>query len=315
MKISTQQLKGINTNHLQSGNKLDIYIIKTTIKVTTDHFAAIASKEGSKELFFIKSHLTENGKKLIKREYANQKFFLKLTQNNTNCGFNFLNPILKNDLLIYPKLSDKTTWMSQDNPENHNFSPKTAKIEDYIENFMQFERIAHSINYNSLPKEIINFNEFRQGDLLNKLNNNSTYLLKKELISQSEANLAKELLDRYPKNTWSYQHGDLVPWHIAKTREGKYILVDLGWARWAPKYWDIAYYILQMVGYANNEEDALKMIITAQKSFKDDPNFNNLLKPIILYRMMRLARELNEQHKSPEQAKKVIKFVRTHFSK
>lgn len=90
------------------------------------------------------------------------------------------------------------------------------------------------------------------------------------------------------------------------------ILIDSGWAGWSFKYYDFAYFILQMIGYANRMDDALLMLKTVRREFGKDDNFENLFKAAMFYRGMRLARELDENHSRRDLAERLIEFVRKH---
>jgi hypothetical protein len=96
----------------------------------------------------------------------------------------------------------------------------------------------------------------------------------------------------------AFQHHDLVPWHMARKRsDRKLILADSGWSGWSLKYYDIAYFVLQMIGYTERTDEALRFLEIAKNEFQFDAQFQKTLSTPLSYRGIRLALELYNQGK------------------
>lgn len=278
----------------------------STIKKGGDCEAASAIR--NKKRYFIKWATNESGKKQIEREFINQKFLRKLSEEQ-DIGFSFLQPKLELGILIYPELKEGVTWFSKSNPEAVNFRPKVLPLKNYLNQIVIFEKVIQKIKFDNLPIFIKKDWQARRKDISKNFNNNLNYLQEKKLISINNARKINSCFFNYYDN-WAYQHHDVLPWHIVKRNQNnRLILVDAGWAGWSFQYYDIAYYILQMVGYANRPHDSIKFLNTMKKEFYSDKEFSDKLKAAISYRFIKLVKELYENQSSPSQAKKVIKFV------
>jgi hypothetical protein len=277
------------------------------IKKTPEYMVFLAREARGSENVFIKIPSLEENKQFIEREYVNQLFLHKLSKCE-DCGFEFLEPRMRDEVLVYPDISKQVTWLGQTSPEKKDFQPTVEPIDKYLKQMIKLQKALLKVEYNILPDFIKQDWQSRKKGIINNLNNDAQFLYKHKLISNKERKSAEESLDE-KKIKWNYQHHDIVPWHIGRVNDSLF-LVDAGWAGWSMRYFDIVYYALQMIGYAGREEDAQKMLRQAKSEFDRDSWISENLKRVAWYRGIRLARELFELRKYPSGANKVLEFIR-----
>lgn len=242
------------------------------------------------EKIFVKKPKTENGVEMNTREFYNQKFLRTATEGQ-DVGFEFLTPIFDKKVLVYPDISEAVDWLATDN------TPQTpmANLDEYIAEMVQFIRFCLAIPYESIPSEIKLDAQKRVANVWSNFETDSTLLLEAAILSETDKIRMKNCLGD-GINKQAFQHHDMVPWHMArKHSDGKIILVDSGWSGWSFKYYDIAYFVLQMIGYAERPRDALRFLEIIKKEFQSDPQFQKTLSTSLSYRGIRLATERYKQ--------------------
>lgn len=287
---------------------LENYNIDKVIKESEDYVVAKArNKRGNKKVF-IKFGLNHEGEKMIMREYVNQKFLFEKSKSEKNFGFIFLEPVIDGKVLVYPDIEETVEWVGK----SDSFSPKSefkiAKPAVYFDSFIKFEKVMQGIKWDELPESVRNDWSERKLKMNNHFSDNIEYALKNGFFDKTISNKLVEVFEKYFDN-WSYQHHDVVPWHIGNLGDGRLILIDSGWAGWSLKYYDFAYYALQMIGYANKPQDAAAFFNAIEEDFKKEVNFKGILMASIVYRGMKLIKELTEEHNAPNSAFSVARFM------
>jgi len=227
---------------------------------------------------FVKEALTDEGQGMILREYNNQKFLFETSQ-KMNLGFVFLEPRLEGNKLILSCLDENYKWLG--NIANK----KTIEpLEKYLEPMIIFLKACQKINLDDLPEAIKEDGRLRKQHAFSKISVDLDYLIsvgvlekkfKAELISPVERILDKN----------AFQHHDVVPWHMAKNQiTRKIVLIDSGWAGISFALYDAAYFILQMIGYGEREDEAKKFISALKEDFSDSTLFDELLSGALAYR-------------------------------
>jgi len=266
----------------------DIKIIRETADLLI--YSGIIKDEN----IFIKEAKSENGIVMNEREFNNQTFLKKMTDGR-DVGFEFLTPKLEDKKLIYPDITKQSTWLAKD------FLPETkmAPLSEYAKEMIKFMRFCLDIKFDQIPAELKKDNKKRRDNLLEKFEKDARYLLENGIIKIADIKKIEEKvkLGLYAHNQ-AFQHHDIVPWHMArKHHDGGLILVDAGWSGWSLKYYDIAYYILQMIGYSERKNEALDFLNIIKKDFADDPMFKETLFIPLSYRGIRLSAELVQRGK------------------
>lgn len=272
----------------------EIKIIKET-----EDLSIFTAKENGKSLFF-KKPKTKNGIIMNTRESNNQKFLINITQ-GYDVGFEFLEPKLEDNAIVYPDVNQFATFLAKsENPKDNH-----ALLSDYIEEMIKFIKFTLQIPYSDIPEEIKIDSQIRKENIWNKFNIDSEFVIAAGLITKNDISKIRSLIEGGLERM-AFQHHDLVPWHMArKTNDQKLILIDSGWSGWSLKYYDVAYYVLQMVGYARKKDDALLFLKRIREKLKDNKELNNALAIPFGYRGVRLAAELKNIGKT-EEAQDVI---------
>jgi hypothetical protein len=278
--------------------KLKNYIYNSTIKKTDDYSVVLANRKIDSSKVFIKIAMTEAGKKMIDREYNNQKFLYNLAMKN-DCGFKFLPTTLNDGVIEFPDITDMVTWLGELGGNNE-------PIQSYLGQYMKLQKIMRDISFKDLPQAIIDDWIFRKGNVQKNIHTNSDYLLENKLISKTFVDKAIVLMSEFGDN-WAFQHHDLVPWHIGRLIDGELLLIDTGWAGWSLKYYDFAYTALQVIGYTDRAEDAKILLSNAKRLYGHEKNYDSILKVALYYRGLRLAKELHEA--KFDSAKRVLEFI------
>jgi hypothetical protein len=266
---------------------------RSIIRETSDLLIYSTNNDGSH--LFVKEAKSENGIAMNKREFHNQ-FFLKTITERQDAGFEFLPPAMKYSNLIYPDINKFSDWLANDHlPET-----KVAPLSQYVQEMIKFIRFCLNIEFSKIPLEIKDDAKKRSSKILNKFEKDVKFLLKNNIIKiavvkklEEKVRLGLDLQNQ------AFQHHDVVPWHMArKYSDNKLILIDSGWAGWSLKYYDVAYYVLQMIGYAEKEKEALEFLNIVKSEFADDPKFRETLAIPLSYRGIRLSAELIKQDKT-----------------
>ncbi|MFA5128091.1 MAG: hypothetical protein WC457_03780 [Patescibacteria group bacterium] len=268
------------------------------IKETKDLSIFIAEDNGNK--FFYKKPRTKDGEIKNTREFNNQKFLLKITHEK-NVGFEFLEPKFEDKTLIYPDINQFGVFLAKSEApaDNH------TQFSTYSEEMIKFIKFCLQIPYSGIPEAIKIDSQTRKNNILNKFNTDGELLASTGLISKKEINNIENIIGNGLRKM-AFQHHDLVPWHMArKTEDQKLILIDSGWSGWSLKYYDVAYYVLQMTGYARKKDDAFALLEKVKNEFRDDAELHSSLAASFGYRGIRLAAELERIGKI-EEAKDVI---------
>ena len=278
------------------------------IKKTQEYSVYTAVEEKSGNKVFIKIAESEKTADFIKREFENQVFLSRLSD-FYDCGFIFLEPELRGRIIIYPDITQRVEWLGQTSPEKYCYKPKISKIEEYINQVILLQKALFKVSFEQLPGFIKNDWNTRKSRMGDNLRIDSNILREHGLISKEEQKKSFNLLSEN-NIEWNYQHHDLVPWHMGRMNDGTYVLIDSGWAGWSLRYYDFAYFALQMIGYASSEIDADIMLGRAEKEFENDPCFFCNMQKVLIYRGTRLARELVQVRQFEQGAKDVIKYLR-----
>lgn len=274
---------------------------RNSIRDTSDVSIYIEKIDGKR--VFVKEAISENSVSIIKREFHNQNFFRTLAQSK-DLGFEFLRPTLDGKKLIYPDITEIADWLAIDETPERQMVP----LQEYLPTTTKFIRACLEVQYSDLPSELKLDAEQRKSNVQGKLEQFGKYLFEKKLLKEAAIQKLMKKVTAGASNR-AFQHHDIVPWHMAKKHsDGGLILVDSGWSGCSFKYYDIAYYILQMVGYAERPEEARGFLNTMKEEFQNDPNFKESLAVPLSYRGMRLATELDQQGKS-KNAKEVLSMV------
>lgn len=282
-------------------NRNQIEKKRMVIRETPDLSIFIDTVEG--EQVFVKEAKTENGVSMNEREFYNQTFLRSLSQEK-DTGFEFLPPVLDGKKLIYPDISDAVDWLAKDEAPETEMAP----LQVYLPVMVKFMRACLEVEFSQLPPEMRLDSEKREATVQGKLEQDAKYLLEKGLLNETDLQEIVEMVRAGLVNK-AFHHHDLVPWHMArKHSDGNLILVDSGWSGWSLKYYDIAYYALQMTGYAERKEEARTFLSAIREEFKDDQNFRETLAAPLSYRGIRLAAELDKQGKT-KNAQEVLLVV------
>jgi hypothetical protein len=170
-------------------------------------------------------------------------------------------------------------------------------LEEYSEEMIQFMKFCIKIPFEKIPLEIKADSHQRIHNLLNNFEKDSLILQEAEMITERDRIKMKKILEKGSQKQ-AFQHHDLVPWHMARKRsDRKLILADSGWSGWSLKYYDIAYFVLQMIGYTERTDEALRFLEIAKNEFQFDAQFQKTLSTPLSYRGIRLALELYNQGK------------------
>lgn len=260
----------------------------------------LAEKEGKE--YFIKEY---QDPEQMRREYTNQKFLYQISQGRDS-GFKFLEPEKKGDILYYPALGDEYRWLAS----GANFEDEAEDPQEYAGAMLQFCKFCHKIDFEDLPEAIKDRHEQKGNQhYLDNFDEDSGYLQEQNLLSSSEVNNLRKVLEKNVDER-AFQHHDVVPWHMAKNEEtGEIVLVDAEWSDWSLWAYDIAYYMLQMVGYVDQAEDAKKVYEKVKQEYSDRDDFERLLHCALAYRGTRLAAELHRADEK-ENLKKVIHIIK-----
>jgi hypothetical protein len=283
------------------------YEIKSIIKETSDCLITLAVNKSNGEKVFVKSPKSKIGEQAINREFNNQKFFCRLAEIK-DCGFQLLPVSMDEKLLVYPDISEQVNWLGEPRSET-TISPKNELINAYLGNYLKLQRVIREIEFNDLPQPIKDDWQIRKNNWLKNYKKDSDYLLKRKLISKKIIEVGKNLIEKF-KNKGALQHHDIVPWHIGRRKDGQQILVDAGWSVWSLKYYDFAYSALQLIGYADQVKDAKILLAAAEKEYGHEQNFDTLLKTALVYRGIRLVKELHEA--KFRSWKKVLEFIKSY---
>lgn len=277
-------------------------MIKGSHKIKS--FLGVHQETGEK--IFVKFPATHEIKSQLEKEFLIQNF-LRAASRNSSCGFEFLEPFWQGEALCYPALdASQITWLAAGSGPENSFQP----LETYSREMIRFIRFCHTIRFEDLPREIQEDSSKRSKKFLEKFDTDAKYIAEKGILKNKETeNIRKKVADYM--DVRSFQHHDLVPWHMAKRKDsGTIILVDPEWGGWSLWGYDMAYYMLQIVGYSERPEDAKKFLAMVREEFHDTPQFENLLRCALSFRGVRLAGELLRQGKE-ENAREVIKIVRS----
>ncbi len=261
-----------------------------TIRETTDLSIYLTTNEGEK--IFVKHPKTENGIIMNTREFHNQQFLQTITAGQ-DVGFEFLAPTFDGATLTYPDINEVADWLATDN------TPETAiaPLEEYFEEMIRFIKFCLTIPFENIPAEIKADAQKRIANVWKNFETDTNLLQEAKMLTEEEKTKMKQCLEN-GIDKQAFQHHDIVPWHMArKHSDGKIILIDSGWSGWSLKYYDIAYYVLQMIGYAQRPEDALEFLKRIKAEFQSDPQFQKTLSAPLSYRGIRLATELYKQGK------------------
>ncbi|EKE21872.1 MAG: hypothetical protein ACD_7C00099G0004 [uncultured bacterium] len=273
------------------------------IRETFDLLTYTANIDGKD--FFIKEAKSENGVAMNKREFYNQ-LFLKTMADGKDVGFEFLTPTLAGKRLIYPDITKYSTWLAKD------FSPQTKMVplKEYLQEMIKFMRFCLSMEFEQIPIELKKDTQKRVKNILDKFEKDAKYLLEHGLLEISDIKtLEEKVRSGLHLRNQAFQHHDIVPWHMArKHSDNRLILIDAGWSGWSLKYYDIAYYILQMIGYSERKNEASTFLDIVKKEFLDDSTFKETLAIPLSYRGIRLGAELAQQGKI-KNARDVISLV------
>lgn len=242
------------------------------------------------EKVFIKKAKTEAGIMANSREFHNQKFLQNVTD-GIDVGFEFLEPAFDGASLTYPDIRDGVDWLAS-TPE---FGAEMAPLSSYYQEMMKFSRFCLDIPYAKIPAEIKLDSEKRLANVMLNFERDSVLLHENGMLRDTDIlKMKKHLQDGIDQR--EFQHHDLVPWHMARKKtDGKIILVDSGWAGWSLKYYDFAYYMLQMIGYVQRRDDAVEFLTTLRTEFGQDTQFSRHLSAPLSYRGIRLSAELFRQ--------------------
>jgi len=284
------------------------YDIKSIIKENDDYSVLLAVRENDAERFFIKYPLSEKGRQAINREFHNQKFFNDLAAKE-DCGFQFLSVTIEEGFLAFPDVSEKVIWLGELKPESL-ASRQNEPIENYLDNYFKLQGVMRKVIFDDLSKPLQDDWQERKESVKKNFQKNSDYLLEKGLISGALFAEGVNLFQTYGEN-WAFQHHDIVPWHIGRQDDGRLLLVDSGWAGWSLKYYDFAYTILQLIGYADRLADAKILAARAKEEYGDDLDFEPIFKAALFYRGMKLAKELQEAGDAAGR-EKVFEFVKNY---
>ncbi|MFB6246030.1 MAG: hypothetical protein ABEI74_00345 [Candidatus Pacearchaeota archaeon] len=245
----------------------------------------LAEKNG--ERYFLKEYQDQ---RQLRREYVNQSFLCQISKEGQT-GFEFLQPKKTENTLYYSELGDDFRWLAS----GPNAEDEIEGVQEYFEPMLEFFQFCHrKINFEDLPKDIQRRYE-QKGDqhYLDNFDKDSKYLKNQGLINTGDRSNLRDILAKNIDQR-AFQHHDVVPWHMAKNKEsGEIILVDAEWADWSLWAYDIAYYILQMVGYADQVEDAETVYKKVKQEYSNKDNFDELLHCALVYRGTRLAAELH----------------------
>lgn len=281
--------------------KLKNYIYNSTIKKTDDYSVILANRKIDSSKVFIKVPMTDAGKKMIDREYNNQKFLYDLALNN-DCGFKFLPTTLNDGMIVFPDVTGQVTWLGELGGNNES-------IQSYFDEYMKLQKIMRNISFKDLPQVIKDDWVFRKGNFQKNIQINSNYLLENKLISKTFVGKAIGVMSEFSDN-WAFQHHDVVPWHIGRLTDGELLLIDTGWAGWSLKYYDFAYTALQLIGYTNRTKDPEILLANAKRLYGHEKNYDSILKAALYYRGLRLAKELHEARL--DTAKNVLEFITSY---
>ncbi len=278
--------------------KLEKYIYNSTIKKTNDYSVVLASRKIDSSKVFIKTPMTDAGKKMIDREYNNQKFLHNLALKN-DCGFKFLPTTLDDGMIVFSDITGQVVWLGELGGSNE-------PIQCYLDKYMKLQKVMRNILFKDLPQTIKDDWMFRKGNFQKNIHTNSIYLLENELISKTFVDQAIGVMSEFGSN-WAFQHHDIVPWHIGRLNDGELLLIDTGWAGWSLKYYDFAYTALQLIGYTDRTEDAKILLTNAKRLYGHEKNYDPIFKVALYYRGLRLAKELHEA--KFDTAKNVLEFI------
>ncbi len=241
---------------------------------------------------FVKHAKTAAGIVENTREFHNQTFLYHYTQGK-EVGFDFLLPTFDGTSLVYPDISTTHDWLAADIQT----AADAQAFESYRQEMFTFLKWCLDIPYSDIPTEIRDDSDERRQLNWPRFETDVTYLLEHTLITQTQAEQLHTYLKRH-FDTRAFQHHDLVPWHIAKDKQtGRLTLVDSGWSGWSFRYYDIVYYTLQMVGQADNIDEAYACWDFAKKEFAHDPHYMEIISTPLSYRGVRFAAELHRQNK------------------
>lgn len=275
------------------------------IRETPDLFLYLDTRDGVN--VFVKQAKTDIGAQNNAREFHNQAFLDQQTHIR-DMGFVFVVPRLEGKNLVFTALTNTVDWLATNNTPSTSMAP----LSEYMQTMLTFLQACQHIRGEELPVELQQDAHMRQNKLWTNFHTDSDTLKTAELITSTEGKKMQEAIEKGLSHQ-AYQHHDLVPWHMARRKnDDKLILVDAGWAGWSLQYYDVAYYVLQMTGYAERAEEAQQFLSTAKKEFHTDPTLHEALASAFSYRSTRLAAELYRQGKE-KNAREVLQIVFTHL--
>ena len=250
----------------------------------------IGEKDGQE--YFVKRYEDEEK---TKREYENQKFLYEISKGK-NSGFSFLQPKKIDSFIYYPALSvEDNEWLADGNLPGSHFND----LDSYQEELFSFFRFCHEdIEFADIPDSMKQrYQDKGDEHYLENCDESAEYLQSKDLLSKSEIEKLRDVLEKNVDKR-AFQHHDVVPWHMVKGIDsGEITLIDPEWSDWSLWAYDIAYFILQIVGYAERVDDAKNFYNKIAGEYKDKEDFDELLHCALAYRGSRLIPELHEQGK------------------
>lgn len=264
-------------------------------------------KHGLTQRWFTKTAENALDRKKNAREYAAQRFFSRLALSwPRRPRFLFLRPVRSGNTLRYPNIAGSATWLGE---LVHNRYPSSAPRlpQRFFSTFIELQQALATIPFAKIPSVFRREANERARNVARHLTNDGRYLRTHRLVSQDYLVLARTYLKRFGAER-RFQHHDVVPWHCASLRGQGLVLFHSGWSGWSFRYYDIAYFMLQMVGFGNRPDETLRLYRVAKRAFRDDPQFADLLLTALLYRSVRLMRELHEG-KRPADSRRVRVFM------
>lgn len=224
--------------------------------------------------YVMKQAAGKGGMTGLQREYHNQLFLHEYSQEN-DLGFVFYRPKWHGDWLLYPYL-DLVKWLANN---EHSIN---QSFDTYKNIFGKFIQQCHRIDYSEIPDSIKKDSDERTAGLHDKFEVDLKFIKNQALVNMEEVQLLRSRFEAHIDKK-AFQHHDVVPWHMATAKNGFY-LIDAGWATWSLWGYDIAYYILQMIGCSSQIDDAKNCYKYMKALYDNMEDFNAVLNTSLAYR-------------------------------
>jgi len=254
---------------------------------------------------FIKEFLTDPGKEVFKKEYANQKFLSKLAS-KVNTGFSFLLVTRQQNKLCYPELIH-AEWLGIIRKNKIVLTHSEYQV-TFIKNFIKLQLEFFKIKFADLPKIIQSQARLANKEFIHEFFKNSSQLFAQKIITKKFSNEAEKFFKNFEQQK-SYQYGKPLLWRTCVDHNKMY-LVEAVEAGWHLKYFDLAECMLQTVAVSSSSDFSKQLWKIARREFKkNDQNFEEAFKGVFYYSGIRILSVFKDNQAVQKKLKNFIKEI------